>query len=331
MNILETYSFVTERGWGRPKWWLDILDIVHFAKISWASPAANYAEICFENWARILYPETGPRAAQLKGGVASTASRQWERWKRRIQDIGLGTVVEKSEGYTKTPRKRTIKTCILMDLQKSMAVADLMLLTSQIGRSRILEFLGSTKSDAAIIRKIESMKMSMEVKEEDYDEELVLQRIAELQRRNPILMVGNPSSSEEAAGILPICPTTGRILLALRSRHVNDPLVWSGCGGKIDPGEDPETAALREMKEELKYSGPINLIEAFVFTTPGDDFRYYHFIGLVNKEFKPRLDWETQEAHWLTLDEMLSLRDQWHPGFESFWENSENIIRLYAR
>ncbi len=42
----------------------------------------------------------------------------------------------------------------------------------------------------------------------------------------------------------------GMVLLAMKKRSFGEGL-WNGPGGKIDPGETPEAAAVRELKEEI--------------------------------------------------------------------------------
>jgi 8-oxo-dGTP diphosphatase len=43
----------------------------------------------------------------------------------------------------------------------------------------------------------------------------------------------------------------GRVLLARRPAHKDRALKWEFPGGKVDPGETPETALARELREEL--------------------------------------------------------------------------------
>jgi len=43
----------------------------------------------------------------------------------------------------------------------------------------------------------------------------------------------------------------GRILLAKRPAHKPMPGLWEFPGGKLEPGETPEAALIREMREEL--------------------------------------------------------------------------------
>lgn len=43
----------------------------------------------------------------------------------------------------------------------------------------------------------------------------------------------------------------GRVLLAQRPAHKHLPLKWEFPGGKVDAGEAPEAAIVREIREEL--------------------------------------------------------------------------------
>ena len=43
----------------------------------------------------------------------------------------------------------------------------------------------------------------------------------------------------------------GRCLVTQRSRSMSAPLCWEFPGGKVEPGERPRTALVREIREEL--------------------------------------------------------------------------------
>ena len=43
----------------------------------------------------------------------------------------------------------------------------------------------------------------------------------------------------------------GRLLIAQRPAHKHLPLKWEFPGGKVEPGEDPAAAIVREIREEL--------------------------------------------------------------------------------
>lgn len=127
------------------------------------------------------------------------------------------------------------------------------------------------------------------------------------------------------AGILPICPSTKRILVGLRSEYVNEPNTWGIFGGAVDSKENPKDSAERELREELGYIGKIKLVPSYIYTSPGGSFKYYNFIGIVDEEFKPRLNWENSNAQWITMDELLNLPDK-HFGLTNLIENNKNQI-----
>jgi len=130
------------------------------------------------------------------------------------------------------------------------------------------------------------------------------------------------------AGILPIA-STGRVLVGLRSPYVNEPGTWGTFGGAVDAGEDPAQAAKREVREELGFSGSVKLLPAYVFKSPGGGFKFYNYLGIVDNEFSPKLDWETSETKWVTFEELQSLRPQ-HFGLKSLLQNSGQLIRKHS-
>jgi 8-oxo-dGTP pyrophosphatase MutT (NUDIX family) len=144
----------------------------------------------------------------------------------------------------------------------------------------------------------------------------------------------------EASGVLPICKTTGKILIGLRNEWVNEPFTWGNFGGAIglshsgheEEALTPENNALKEMQEEINYTGHIEMIPSFVFKKQG--FTYYNFLGLVDEEFSPDLEAdyhaEIIKAKWVTLDEFLNHLDL-HFGLKSLIGNALPQIKQYAR
>jgi 8-oxo-dGTP pyrophosphatase MutT (NUDIX family) len=100
------------------------------------------------------------------------------------------------------------------------------------------------------------------------------------------------------AGCVVLAQDTGRILIAHRSAHVEQPHTWGGWGGAIDSGEDPAKAAVREVKEEAGYRGEIVGIQP-LFVFEKNDFRYSNFLVVVPEEFTPVLNWESQGYQWV--------------------------------
>jgi 8-oxo-dGTP pyrophosphatase MutT (NUDIX family) len=122
----------------------------------------------------------------------------------------------------------------------------------------------------------------------------------------------------QGAGVLPIAKTTGRLLLNLRSKYVNEGRQWGVWGGKVDE-TDLMSAAKRQFVEETGYSGGIQLIPAYKYTEPG--FIYQNFIGIIDDEFQPRLDWESEGFKWVSLSGLKKVRPM-HFGLVSLLQNS---------
>lgn len=94
----------------------------------------------------------------------------------------------------------------------------------------------------------------------------------------------------------------------LRSPYVDDPFTWSCPAGRIEWNEEPEEAAVRELEEEAGYRGSIELVGKV------EDPRlpFHHFVGIVPRQFRPRLNWENTDADWFALDD---LPEPLHPGW----------------
>lgn len=135
------------------------------------------------------------------------------------------------------------------------------------------------------------------------------------------------------AGILPLCVSTGKILLNYRSKDVKEPHTYNLYGGKIDEefGEtenDVADVAKREFFEETGYNGKIQLIKAYVYKD--DNFTYHNFIGLIPEEFIPELNWESEGYKWLTLDEFLKIKRK-HFGLIKLIQEDLELIKKYAK
>jgi 8-oxo-dGTP pyrophosphatase MutT (NUDIX family) len=105
----------------------------------------------------------------------------------------------------------------------------------------------------------------------------------------------------QGAGCIFLARDTKRFLIAHRSAHVEQPNSWGTWGGAIDRNEAPEHAAKREATEESGYNGPLRLLPLYVFEAKKNGevaFRYHNFLAIVENEFTPRLDWESQGFRW---------------------------------
>jgi 8-oxo-dGTP pyrophosphatase MutT (NUDIX family) len=101
----------------------------------------------------------------------------------------------------------------------------------------------------------------------------------------------------QGAGSIFLARDTGRLLIAHRSRAVEQPGTFGTWGGAIDRGEKPEAAARREAMEEAGHAGHLTMVPLYVFRDK--KFRYSNFLAVVDHEFTPELNWETQGYRWV--------------------------------
>ena len=66
-----------------------------------------------------------------------------------------------------------------------------------------------------------------------------------------------PVSSPRRPVVAAILRREGRILICQRSSSQSHPLKWEFPGGKVEPGEKPTAALVRELREELGISAAI--------------------------------------------------------------------------
>ena len=65
----------------------------------------------------------------------------------------------------------------------------------------------------------------------------------------------------------------GRVLLALRPEGKSLAGLWEFPGGKVDPGETPEAALIRELREELGIETKASCLAPLTFASHSyDDF-----------------------------------------------------------
>lgn len=138
---------------------------------------------------------------------------------------------------------------------------------------------------------------------------------------------------KQAAGCLFFAQNSNRFLIAQRSKMVDEPGTWSTWGGAIDINESPRQTVKRELLEETGYSGKLDIIPLLVFNIRRQNkliARYHNFLAVVTDEFKPKLNWETQNYKWVKFG-------QWpqpmHYGLTALLKDrhSLNIIQILLK
>jgi putative nucleotidyltransferase with HDIG domain len=138
-----------------------------------------------------------------------------------------------------------------------------------------------------------------------------------------------------AAGCIFVAKDTGRILIAHRNGEedpnhgfVEEPDTWATWGGKIDDGETPKDAVVREVEEETGYTGDYKLAFLWTYKDASEDFEYHNFLAIVDFEFLPERSWENDYGKWVEWKELERLRPM-HFGLQALLKHAgEKIHRV---
>lgn len=110
-------------------------------------------------------------------------------------------------------------------------------------------------------------------------------------------------------GVVAVIERDGRWLMIRRSEGVIAPGYWCFPGGGIEPGESPEQALVREIREEIGLDvRPEQVI--FRWERPdGKLVLQWWRAALANERQEPRPSpQEVAEIRWVTLPELHQLR-----------------------
>jgi len=131
-----------------------------------------------------------------------------------------------------------------------------------------------------------------------------------------------------AAGIIPIHPQSGRIMMIRRGMHQSQPNTWSFFGGGFEEEDgNPKETAKREFSEESGLSNIKYYISSKpIYVNDNNHLRFYNYIGVFTDQFVPDLEKENeaQDYGWFFLD---SLPHNMHPGAVELFQNKRELIQ----
>ena len=92
----------------------------------------------------------------------------------------------------------------------------------------------------------------------------------------------------------------GRVLIAQRPEGKKMAGLWEFPGGKVDPGEIPEAALIRELKEELGIDTKESCLAPFTFASHEyDDFHLLMPLYLCRRWWGSIVPQEGQAVKWV--------------------------------
>lgn len=136
------------------------------------------------------------------------------------------------------------------------------------------------------------------------------------------------NETRRSAGLIVV--SGRRVLLLKRSRRSHNPLKWGLPGGRLDRGETPYEAALREAREEV---GPLPDLLPFGSLAVQRGARRYevfacHAARDAQSAWRPRLDHEHEDYRWVKLRWMLRHQDRLHPVLRATVEDPQGLAWL---
>ena len=118
-------------------------------------------------------------------------------------------------------------------------------------------------------------------------------------------MEKNPTLIVAAAALVDL---EGRILLQQRSAHRRYAGMWEFPGGKVEIGETPEAALIRELKEELGIDTDRACLAPAAFASHGSDEDHMLLLIYVCRKWRGRpVALDAQGLRWVRPKDMFSL------------------------
>lgn len=123
----------------------------------------------------------------------------------------------------------------------------------------------------------------------------------------------------------------GDLALQLRAAHDDTyPSHWDfSAGGGIDEGEDPHTAAVRELQEELGITCELEYIGKEVYEDDECVDQLYMYKTTYSGQFKLNAN-EVADLVFFShskIQEMIDANEKFHPEFRTLWK--QGLIPLH--
>jgi 8-oxo-dGTP pyrophosphatase MutT (NUDIX family) len=152
-----------------------------------------------------------------------------------------------------------------------------------------------------------------------------------------ILVEENEYFGNKAAGSIVYAKKEKEFLIVKRQskvidgwKKVKEPGAWSLVisGKQDDKDRNSKITAIREFKEELKYNGKFIISNKPIDYFVDGDFRFSTYVIIVDKKFKPILNWEHEDYKWIK-DINKDIKSPIHFGTERL--NKKKILKYIKK
>lgn len=134
-------------------------------------------------------------------------------------------------------------------------------------------------------------------------------------------------SPKSGVGCLFLCPKTQTVMLNFRSGTKSHKHTWGLWGGMREADECPKDTLFRELNEEMGFVPNISKVYPFdIYESTDKKFRYYSFVCVVDDEFVPVLNRESDGFAWVKLGVWpMPL----HTGVKCSFNNKNSLEKLH--